>query len=44
MKGYKEIEIYYIDYVTFKEIANCNNINRINPLYWMIDQMIGHFE
>ena len=43
-KNYKEIDIYYIGYVTFKEIANCNNINSVNPLYLMIDKMIGHFE
>ena len=34
----------YIGYVTFKEIADCNNINSVNPLYLMIDKMIGHFE
>ena len=43
-KNYKEIDTYYIGYVTFKEIANCNNINSVNPLYLMIDKMIGHFE
>ena len=43
-KSYKDIDIYYIGYVTFKEIANCNNINSVNPLYLMIDKMIGHFE
>ena len=37
-------EIYYIGYVTFKEIANCNNINSVNPLSVMINVMIGHFE
>ena len=42
-KNYKEIDIYYIGYVTVKEIANCNNINSVNP-YLMIDKMIGHFE
>ena len=30
--------------MTFKDIANCNNINSVNPLYLMIDKMIGHFE
>ena len=40
----KEIDIYYIGYVTFKKIDNCNNINSVNPLYLMIYQMIGHFE
>ena len=43
-KNYKEIDVYYIGYVTFEEIANCNNINSVNPLYLMIDKMIGHFE
>ena len=43
-KNYKEIDIYYISYVTVKKIANCNNINSVNPLYLMINEMIGHFE
>ena len=43
-KDYKDIDIYYIGYVTVKKIANCNNINSVNPLYLMIDKMIGHFE
>ena len=43
-KDYKEIDIYYIPYVTVKKIADCNNINSVNPLYLMINEMIGHFE
>ena len=43
-KNYKEIDVYYIGCVTFKEIAHCNNINSVYPLYLMIDKMIGHFE
>ena len=43
-KDYKEIDIYYIGYVTAKKIANCNNINSVNPLYLMINEIIGHFE
>ena len=43
-KNYKEIGIYYIGYVTVKKMANCNNINSVNPLYLMINEMIGHFE
>ena len=43
-KDYKEIDIYYIGYVTVKKIANCNNINSVNALYLMINEMIGHFE
>ena len=43
-KDYKEIDIYYIGYVTVKKIANCNNMNSVNPLYLKINKMIGHFE
>ena len=43
-KDYKEIDIYYIGYVTVKKIANCNNINSVNPLPLMINEMIGRFE
>ena len=39
-KNYKEIAIYYIGYVTVKKIANCNNINSVNPLYLMINEML----
>ena len=27
-----------------KNIANCNNINSVNPLYLMINEMIGCFK
>ena len=30
--------------MTVKNIGNCNNINCVNPLYLMINEMIGHFE
>ena len=43
-KDYKDIDIYYIGYVAVKKIADCNNINSVNPLYLMINEMIGHFE
>ena len=43
-KNYKEIDVYYIGYVTFKEIANYNNINSVNPLYLMIDKMIKTYK
>ena len=42
-KDYNEIDIYYNGYVTVKKIANYNNINSVNPLYLMINEMIGHF-
>ena len=39
-KDQKEIDIYYIGYVTVKKIANCNNIDSVNLLYLMIKEMI----
>ena len=43
-KNYKEIRIYYIGCVTIKIIGNSSNINSVNPLYLMINEMIGHFK
>ena len=43
-KDYKEIDIYYIGYMTIKKIANCNNVNIVNHLYLMINEMISPFE
>ena len=31
-KDYKDIDIYYVGYVTVRKIANCNNINSINTV------------
>ena len=30
--------------MTIKIIADYNNINSVNPLYLMINEIIGHFE
>ena len=43
-KDYKDFDLDYIGYVTVKKVANCNNINSVNPLYLLINEMIGHFE
>ena len=43
-KDYNQIGIYYIGYVNIKKIADYNNVNSANPLYLMINEMIGHFE
>ena len=43
-KDYIEIDIYYIGYATIKKINDYNNINTVNPLYLMINEMIGTFE
>ena len=43
-KDYNEINVYYIGYVTVEKIASCNNINTANPLYLMVNEMIGFFK
>ena len=43
-KDYNEIDIYHIGYVTIKKIGDYNNINSVNPMYLIINEMIGHFE
>ena len=30
--------------MTIKKIGDYNNINSVNPLYLIINEMIGHFE
>ena len=41
-KGYNQIDIYYIGFVTIKKIGDYNNINSANALYLIINEMIGH--
>ena len=43
-KQYKEIDIYYIDYITIKKVGNCKNIKSVNPLYLMIHSATGEFK
>ena len=43
-KQYKEIDIYYISYITTKKIDDCENINIVNPLYLMIHSTTGEFK
>ena len=44
-KDYNEMCMWLLcDYYVIKKIDNCNNINSTNPLYLMIDEMIGQFE
>ena len=43
-KSYKDIDIYYIGYITIKTIDDCQNIYSINPLYLIIGKVDGHTE
>ena len=43
-KQYKDIDIYYIGYITVKKIVDCENTNSVNPLYLMIHSAKGYFK
>ena len=43
-KSYKDIDIYYIGYITIKTIDDCQNIYSINPLHLIIGKVDGHTE
>ena len=43
-KQYKDIDIYYIGYITVKEIGDCENINSVNPLYLIIHSATEYFK
>ena len=42
-KSYKNIDIYYIGYITMKD-SDCVKINNVNPLHLIIDEVDGPFE
>ena len=43
-KSYKDIDIYYIGYITIKKIDDCENIYSVNPLYLITGKVDGHIE
>ena len=43
-KSYKDIDIYYIGYITIKKFGDCENIHSVNPLYLIIHSATGYFE
>ena len=43
-KSYKDIDIYYIEYIAIKKIAESENISSVNPLYLIIGEVIGYIE
>ena len=42
-KSYKNIDIYYIGYITMKD-SDYVKIKSVNPLYLIISEMDRHFE
>ena len=43
-KQYKDIDIYYIGYITIKKIGDCKNIHSVNPLYLIIYSATRYFK
>ena len=43
-KSYKNIDIYYIGYITIKKIDNYDSIYSVNPLYLHNDHASGYTE
>ena len=43
-KSYKNIDIYYIGYITIKKIDDCENIHSVNPLYLLVNRANGYIE
>ena len=42
--SYKDIDIYYVGYITIKKIGDCKKIHSVNPLYLIIVEGDGHIE
>ena len=42
--SYKNINIYYIRYITIKSISNYESINSVNPLYFVVAEVDGFIE
>ena len=43
-KPYKDIDIYYIGYITIKKIGDYENMYSVNPLYLIINSATGYFK
>ena len=43
-KPYKDIDIYYISYITITKLGDYENIHSVNPLYLIIYSATGYFK
>ena len=43
-KLHKDVDIYYIGYITIKKFGDCENIRSLNPLYLIIHSATGYFK
>ena len=42
-KPHKDFDIYYVGYITIKNINDCKNIHSVNPLYLIFNSATGYF-
>ena len=40
----KDINIYYISYITIKKFSDCENIRSVNPLYLIMSSARSYFK
>ena len=43
-KSYKNIDIYYIGYISIKDIGDCESLHAVNPLYFIIGEVAEYIE
>ena len=43
-KSYKNVDIFYIGYITIKSISDYESINSVNLLYLIVGKADGHIE
>ena len=43
-KPFKDIDVYYIGYITIKKFGDYENIQSVNPLYLIIHSSTGYFK
>ena len=43
-KSYKDIGIYNIEYIAIKKTDDCETINSVNPLYFLVNHASGYIE
>ena len=43
-KSHKDVDVYYIGYITIEKFGDCENIRSLNPLYLIIHSATGYFK
>ena len=43
-KSYKDIDIYYIGYITIRKFGDCESIHNVNLLYLIFHSATGYFK